>query len=121
MKPSRMWPTCGSSPKGRIEPPMRIGVVALIITACAASLPGCATQKAAWDHYDDCAKQNLSFVDMVACGKQRRTAFCEANHSCEPAGDEVVAYADSLAKAVSRHEMTEAEAKRKWSVYITGH
>jgi len=97
---------------------MRIGTMAFIIAVCGAALSGCASQKLAWEHYDDCAKQNLSFVDMAACGKQRRTAYCEANHSCAPEGDEVVSYADTLAKAVSRHEMTEAEAQHKWSVFI---
>jgi len=100
---------------------LRVGAVALAI-GCAAVLPGCATiQKPAWEHYDDCAKQNLSFAAMAACGKQRRAAYCEANRgSCAPEGDAVVEYADSLAQAVSRHEISEAEAQRKWMAFRYG-
>jgi hypothetical protein len=100
---------------------VRIGFIAFIITVCGAVLSGCYAPRAAWEHYDDCAKQNLSFVDMVACGKQRRTAFCEADHSCAPEGDAVVTYADGLAQSVSRHEMSEAEAQRKWIAFRAGH
>jgi hypothetical protein len=103
---------------------MRIGFLALttLIPAGVALLPGCATtQKPAWEHYDDCSSQNPSFVAMAACGKQRRAAYCEANRSdCNPVGDAVVAYADSLAQAVSRHEITEAEARRRWLAYRNG-
>ena len=60
-------------------------------------------QTPAWEHYDDCAKQNLSFPAMAACGKQKRTAFCEANHSCAPEGDAVVDYADHLAQSMAVH------------------
>jgi hypothetical protein len=99
---------------------MRIGTTAFIIMLCGAVLCGCATGKPAWEHYDDCAAQNASFTAMAACGKQRRNAYCEANHSCAPEGDAVVEYADRLAQAVSRHEMTEAEAQRKWMAYRNG-
>ncbi len=99
---------------------MRIGYVALVITVCSAVLAGCYAPKAAWEYYDECATQNLGFVQMAACGKQRRTATCEANHSCAPEGDAVVTYADSLAQAVSRHEITEAEAQRKWMAFRGG-
>ena len=100
---------------------MRIGFLACLIAVCGAGLPGCTVQKAAWEHYDECAQQNLSFAAMAACGKQRRAAFCAANSTaCSPAGEAVVEYADRLAQSVSRHEMSEAEAQRKWMAFRNG-
>jgi hypothetical protein len=80
----------------------------------AAALCSCAANKSAWQHYDECATQNLSFADMVACGKQRRATYCEPNHTCSDEGNAIVMYADSLVQSVSRRELSEPEARRKW-------
>jgi hypothetical protein len=70
---------------------MRVFLVltSILVAIC---LSGCGMgTKTAWAHYDECATQNLPFADMVACGKQRRTAYCE--NSCSAEGNAVVMYA----------------------------
>jgi hypothetical protein len=81
-------------------------------------LGGCA-QKAAWEHYDECAVETSSFQAMVACGKQKRTAYCQAESNCTADGNAVVMYADSLNQSVTNKEMTEAEAARRWIEFRT--
>jgi hypothetical protein len=83
--------------------------LALLIGACAAN-------KSALQHYDECAVENSSFEAMVACGKQRRMAYCQENNNCSADGKAFVAQANSLVMSVNRHEMTEAEAQRRWVV-----
>lgn len=83
--------------------------ILLLLISCGPS------NKLAWEHYDECSVQNLGFVAMVECGKQKRTAWCEAQPtSCGAEGNAVVAYAGSLATSVERREMTEPEAQRRW-------
>jgi hypothetical protein len=98
---------------------MRLVLLALICILASASLSGCAPPKTAWSHYDECATQNLPFADMVACGKAHRTAYCEEHHDCSADGNAVVMYADSLVQSVNRHELSEAEAQRKWIEFRT--
>jgi hypothetical protein len=79
-------------------------------------LAGCLTATAnipAYEHFDACSNQS-SFHNMVTCGKTARQAFCTSNKSCTPAGDAIVAYAESLDQSVQRREMSEPEAQRKW-------
>jgi hypothetical protein len=68
---------------------VRFALLALLGLLAGAGLCGCAS-KPAWTHYDECATQNLSFPDMVACGKARRTAYCEAHNNCIADGNAVV-------------------------------
>src|SRR5450756_2127496 len=82
--------------------------ILLLLISCGPS------NKLAWEHYDECSAQNLGFVAMVECGKQKRTAWCDAQRACGAEGNAVVAYADSLASSVERREMTEPEAQRRW-------
>jgi len=81
-----------------------------ILTACAPQPPDAIS----W--YEQCAQQTPppSFIKMVECGKSRRTASCTAYGECSIGGNAIVAYADSLAKSVKKHELTEEEAWRKW-------
>jgi uncharacterized protein YecT (DUF1311 family) len=83
----------------------------------ASVLFGCATAaapKMAWQHYDECSSETTSFRAMVACGKQRRLAYCQEHRNCDAVGDSLVQYADSLVRSIDSKEMTEAEAQRKW-------
>ena len=80
-------------------------------------LSGCIGEpppKTAIAHYDECSAAGGGFVRMAACGKERRTDYCAQMKVCSADGDAVVAYADSLSASVSRHEMTEPEAQRRW-------
>jgi hypothetical protein len=70
-------------------------------------------------HYDECAAQNLPFTQMVACGKQRRMAYCQQHNNCTPDGNAYVQYADALALAVERRQMTESDAQMKLVEYRT--
>lgn len=77
--------------------------------------------KSSWEHYDDCAQQTASFAQMVECGKRNRMAACTRLYNdCSREGDNVVAYADSLAQSVARNEMSEAEARRRWIDFRMG-
>jgi hypothetical protein len=98
---------------------MRRTFVGAFALAAAAAISSCAANKSAWQHYDECATQYPSFADMVACGKQRRTTYCEANRNCSDDGNAVVMYADSLVQSVRRHELSEPEAQRKWIEFRT--
>jgi hypothetical protein len=80
----------------------------------------CATQHpSALSFYETCAKQSASFVDTAACGKANRNNYCEANNNCSADGDTFVQYADSLVKSVQNHELSDAEAQRKWIEFKT--
>jgi hypothetical protein len=91
-----------------------VGVVliGLSVASCVST-----QDKAAWDHYDACQAETKSFVAMVDCGKQRRTAYCQPE--CSRVGDAAVQYADVLADSVRRREMTETQARLKWVEYKT--
>jgi len=87
--------------------------IPLMISGCVAS------QKTAWDHYDECATETSSFRTMADCGKQRRLAYCQDNRNCGDIGNSVVQYADALSQSVANREMTEAEARRRFIEFKT--
>ena|SRR5437667_3615635 len=92
----------------------------LLLALAATALCGCVTAgKPAWVFYDECSNQTSSFQTMVACGKQRRNEYCEAQQACGAVGNSLVQYADALAQSVNNHEMTEAEAQRRWIEFKT--
>lgn len=94
------------------------------------TLGGCAVvpglgPKAAFEHYDECEAQTSSFTEMVACGKQKRIAYCDSMppigpYRCSSEGNQVVQFADALAQSVASHEMSEAEAKRRFAEFKVG-
>lgn len=92
---------------------------AAIIAFSAHALWGCA---ASYEHYDACAVESASFTAMVACGKKKRTAYCQdfPLPACSAEGNSVVAYADSLAASVNARQMTESEAVRRWIEFKLG-
>ncbi|WP_428492183.1 hypothetical protein [Rhodopila sp.] len=79
-------------------------------------LSACATKPLppVWSFYDQCAQSTASFVAMAECGKANRYAFCTAHNVCSSAGNAFVLYTDSLITSTKDHEMSEAEAQRKW-------
>ena len=84
-----------------------------VIIVLALALGGCAN-KTVVEHYDECALAQPSFRAMIACGKQRRNTYCQAEKGCSADGNAFVAYGDSLVASVDRGEISEAEAQRKW-------
>src|SRR6478752_3962673 len=98
---------------------MRLILKVLSLAVCVLTLCDCGKTLPAWTHYDECSNATSSFRDMVACGKQRRTAYCQKKNNCSADGNMVVMYADSLAVSVDRREMSEAEAQRRWIEFRT--
>lgn len=90
--------------------PLALSLLAL--SSCAS-----APLKSAWEHYDACSTENQSFREIVKCGKARRSEYCKTANNCGSDGNALVLYADTLAQAVERKEMTETEAKLKWIAY----
>ncbi len=68
-------------------------------------------------HYDACAGQTAGFAAMAACGKARRTAYCQEHQNCGPEGNAFVEYADGLARSVEAHEITEGDAMRRFAEF----
>src|SRR5262249_14493949 len=94
--------------------------LAAAVFICTVSLSGCMQQtKTAWQHYDECAAETVSFRAMVECGKQRRTAYCQEAKACSDIGTALVQYADALAEQVAHHEISEAQAREKFVSYKT--
>jgi hypothetical protein len=92
----------------------------LFLIPVIALISGCA-QKSAWEHYDECSADTTSFQKMAECGKQRRMAYCQSSLSgCTDIGNSIMQYADALSQSVANHEMTEAEAKRRFIEFKTG-
>jgi hypothetical protein len=86
-----------------------------VASAAAISLAGCLTMAASipvWEHFDACPDQS-TFHAWVSCAKERRQTACDAGR-CSSSSGTVVAYVDNLDQAVERHQMTDAEARRKW-------
>jgi hypothetical protein len=94
-------------------------LISIVWGLFALAFTGCAAQKTAFQHYDECALEHASFAAMAGCGKQRRNAYCQEHKNCSADGNSYVAYADSLVVSVNRGEMTEAEASRKWIEFRT--
>jgi hypothetical protein len=88
-------------------------VAALILNSCAHSRP-------VWDYYDQCARENPSFLAMAQCGKQKRLAECVPNNSCSSEGTAFMRYVDTLVRSVENKEMTEAEAMQRYAEYKSG-
>jgi hypothetical protein len=53
-----------------------IGFVALMLTTCASP------SRLVWEYYDQCARENPSFLAMAECGRQKRLAECVPNNTC---------------------------------------
>ncbi len=92
-----------------------------ITLAAAGTLTGCATHSlVVWEYYDQCALENPSFLAMAECGRRKRLAECVPTNTCSPEGNMFMRYVDSLALSVSKKELTEAEAMRRYLEYKSG-
>jgi hypothetical protein len=89
-------------------------VTALMLTTCASP------SRVVWEYYDQCARENPSFLAMAECGRQRRLAECTANNTCTPEGTMFMRYIDALVLSVKKKELTEAEAMRRYTEYKSG-
>ena len=88
--------------------------------AAAGALTGCAHSLVVWEYYDQCALENPSFLAMTECGRRKRLADCVPTNTCSPEGTMFMRYVDSLALSVSKKELTEAEAMRRYLEYKAG-
>jgi hypothetical protein len=92
-----------------------IGIVtALMLTTCASP------SRVVWEYYDQCARENPSFLAMAGCGRQKRLAECVPNNTCSPEGNMFMEYVDTLVLSVKKKELTEAEAMRRYTEYKAG-
>jgi hypothetical protein len=73
-----------------------------------------------WEYYDQCARENPSFLAMAECGRQKRLAECVPNNTCSPEGNMFMQYIDALVLSVKKKELTEAEAMRRYTEYKAG-
>jgi hypothetical protein len=95
--------------------PAAIGfVTALMLTTCASPSP------VVWEYYDQCGRENPSFLAMAECGRQKRLAECAPNNTCSPEGTMFMEYIDRLVLSVKKKELTEAEAMRRYTEYKAG-
>jgi hypothetical protein len=88
--------------------------------AAAGTLTGCAHSQVVWEYYDQCALEDPSFRAMAECGRRKRLAECVPTNTCSPEGTMFMRYVDSLALSVSKKELTEAEAMRRYLEYKSG-
>jgi hypothetical protein len=65
-------------------------VTALMLTTCASP------SRVVWEYYDQCARENPSFLAMAECGKQKRLAECVPNNACSPEGNMFMEHIDTL-------------------------
>lgn len=91
-----------------------------ITAAVAGALTGCAHSLVVWEYYDQCALEDSSFLAMAECGRRKRLAECAPTNTCSPEGTMFMRYVDSLALSVSKKELTEAEAMRRYLEYKSG-
>jgi hypothetical protein len=89
-------------------------VTALMLTTCASP------SRVVWEYYDQCARENPSFLAMAECGRQKRLAECVPNNTCSPEGNMFMQYVDTLVVLVKKKELTEAEAIRRYTEYKAG-
>ena len=89
-------------------------VTASILTTCASP------SRVVWEYYDQCARENPSFLVMAECGKQKRLAECVPNNACSAEGNMFMEYIDTLVLSVKKKELTEAEARRRYTEYKNG-
>lgn len=91
----------------------------LLIAAGAVSLAGCLTTTAAvpvWAHFDACPDRT-TFHEWVACAKQNRQAACDTSHNCSSQPNAAIAFAESLDQSVQRREISETEARHRWTEF----
>jgi hypothetical protein len=81
-------------------------VTALLLTTCASP------SRVVWEYYDQCTRENASFLAMAECGRQKRLAECVPNNACSPEGNMFMEYVDTLVLSVKKKELTEAQAMR---------
>jgi hypothetical protein len=84
-------------------------VTALMLTTCATP------SRVVWEYYDQCARENPSFLAMAECGRQKRLAECAPNNACSAEGNMFMQYIDTLVLSVKKKELTEAEAMRRYT------
>src|SRR4029077_9875530 len=89
-------------------------VTALMLTTCASP------SRVVWEYYDQCARENPSFLAMAECGKHKRLAECVPSNACSPEGNMFMDYIDALVLSVKKKELTEAEAMRRYAEYKNG-
>ena len=89
-------------------------MTALMLTTCASP------SRVVWEYYDQCARENPSFLAMAECGRQKRLAECVPNNTCSPEGTMFMQYIDTLVLSVKKKELTEAEAMRRYTEYKNG-
>jgi len=89
-------------------------VTALMLTTCASP------SRVVWEYYDQCARENPSFLAMAECGRQKRLAECVPNNTCSPEGTMFMQYIDTLVLSVKKKELTDAEAMRRYTEYKAG-
>jgi hypothetical protein len=89
-------------------------VTTLMLTTCASP------SRVVWEYYDQCARENPSFLAMAECGRQKRLAECAPNNTCSPEGTMFMQYIDTLVLSVKKKELTEAEAMRRYTEYKNG-
>jgi hypothetical protein len=71
-------------------------VTALMLTTCASP------SRVVWEYYDQCARENPSFLAMAECGRQKRLAECVPNNTCSPEGTMFMQYIDTLVLSVKK-------------------
>jgi hypothetical protein len=86
----------------------------------AISLASCLTTTASipsWESFNGCSEQ-MPFHQWVMCGKANRDAACAADR-CKsgPNANEVMAYVDRLDQSVLHKEISEVEARAKWTKF----
>jgi hypothetical protein len=89
-------------------------IAALMLTTCASP------SRVVWEYYDQCARENPSFLAMAECGRQERLAECVPNNTCSSEGNMFMQYVDTLVLSVKKKELTEAEAMRRYTEYKNG-
>jgi hypothetical protein len=94
---------------------MRVSLVGALALSTV-TLSGCASPPLipAYEQFDACEATTSSFAAKVACGKERRAAYCQAQGACSSEGNAVIAYANALVQSINAKTMTEPEAQRKW-------
>jgi len=89
-------------------------VIALMLTTCASP------SRVVWECYDQCARENPTFLVMAECGRQKRLAECVPNNTCSPEGNMFMEYVATLVLSVKKKELTEAQAMRRYTEYKNG-
>ena len=78
---------------------------AVIAFVAATMLTKCGNSSVVWEHYDQCALENPSFLAMAECGRRKRLAACEPNNTCSPEGTMFMQYVDSLVLSVKKSNL----------------